>query len=119
VPGAHPKATGKEWTSSAPILVASSKNKKHKNGGMRTPSGGTIRHDSDEEEASGPVPADFFDAGAGGSSGAAQEGEDAALPEGFFDDPVQDAKARGIEYKVNELGKVSVFFLSTLPSCSG
>jgi len=71
---------------------------------MRTPSGGTIRHDSDEEEASGPVPADFFDggAGAGGSSGTAQgEGEDAALPEGFFDDPVQDAKARGIEYKVN------------------
>jgi hypothetical protein len=72
---------------------------------MRTPSGGTIRHDSDEEEASGPgVPADFFDggAGAGGSSGGtAQEGEDAALPEGFFDDPVQDAKARGIEYKVN------------------
>jgi hypothetical protein len=70
---------------------------------MRTPSGGTIRHDSDEEEASGPVPADFFDsgAGAGGSGGTAQEGEDAALPEGFFDDPVQDAKARGIEYKVN------------------
>jgi hypothetical protein len=69
---------------------------------MRTPSGGTIRHDSDEEEASGPVPADFFDGGAGaGGSGTAQEGEDAALPEGFFDDPVQDAKARGIEYKVN------------------
>ena len=22
------------------------------------------------------------------------------LPEGFFDDPIQDAKARGIEYKV-------------------
>jgi hypothetical protein len=122
VPGAHPKATGKEWTSSAPILVASSKNKKQKNGGgMRTPSGGTIRHDSDEEEPSGPVPADFFDGGAGasGSSGTAQEGEDAALPEGFFDDPVQDAKARGIEYKVNELGKVPVLFPYHTGQCSG
>ena len=28
---------------------------------------------------------------------------DAPLPEGFFDDPIQDAKARGIEYKVNGL----------------
>ena len=86
---------------------------------MRTPSGGTIRHDSDEEEASGPVPADFFDAGAGGSSGAAQEGEDAALPEGFFDDPVQDAKARGIEYKVNWVGKASVLFPYHTGQCSG
>ncbi len=91
---------------------------------MRTPSGGTIRHDSDEEEPSGPVPADFFDSGAGAggtssSGGAAQEGEDAALPEGFFDDPVQDAKARGIEYKVNWLGKVSVLFPLYTGQCSG
>ena len=24
------------------------------------------------------------------------------MPEGFFDDPIQDAKARGIEYKVKK-----------------
>ena len=32
-------------------------------------------------------------------AGSAEDGTD--LPEGFFDDPIQDAKARGIEYKVH------------------
>jgi len=105
-----------EWTSSAPVLkpdLALAKAKKQKKGGgMRTPSGGTIRHDSDEEE-SGAVPADFFDgdAAAAGSSRTAVEGEDASLPEGFFDDPVQDAKARGIEYKVTKNFLSFAFFL--------
>ena len=51
------------------------------------------------------IPADFFDSEAKPSSSAkATEEEeklpsDEALPEGFFDDPMKDAKARNIEYK--------------------
>ena len=78
------KATGKEWTSSGPILKPEAKaslGKKKKGNvvGMKTPSGGTIRHDSDGEEDDGgtaAIPADFFDGGAAGSS---SEGE-APLP---------------------------------------
>ena len=50
------------------------------------------------------IPSDFFDAKM--SAPAPEEPvagpaeNDAALPEGFFDDPIKDAKARGIEYKV-------------------
>jgi len=33
-------------------------------------------------------------------AGSEEDGTD--LPEGFFDDPIQDAKARGIEYKVSK-----------------
>ena len=74
---------------------------------MKTPSGGTISHSSDDE--SGQVPSDFFDGkpeeggGSAGGEGAGQlDAADTALPEGFFDDPVADAKARGIEYKVKK-----------------
>ena len=110
VPTANMKATGKEWTSSGPILEPEAKaslGKKKKGNvvGMKTPSGGTIRHDSDGEEDDGgtaAIPADFFDGGAAGSSSGQAAEDDATLPEGFFDDPVQDAKARGIEYKVGE-----------------
>ena len=81
-PAANSKATGKEWTSSAPVI------NKHS---FKTPSGGVIKHLEEENE----IPKDFFD-----SRKEAEPEEDQTLPEGFFDDPVQDAKARGIEYKV-------------------
>ncbi len=89
--------------------AANQKTKKNKGrGGLKTPSGGTIRHDSDGEEE--PVPADFFDSNGGsGPPAAAAVGEDATLPEGFFDDPVQDAKVRGIEYKVKPGSSVQTF----------
>jgi hypothetical protein len=111
VPGANAKATGKEWTSSAPVLrpeaTAILGKKKKPSAGLKTPSGGAIRHDSEGEEdegGTGAVPADFFDqqGPSSGSRAAAAGEEEATLPEGFFDDPVQDAKARGIEYKVSK-----------------
>jgi len=95
VPAASSKATGKEWTSSAPVLSCDVspkektskahkvKDKSPKPTLLRTPSGGAIGHDSEEDD----VPDDK------------DTNEDQALPEGFFDDPVKDAKARGIEYK--------------------
>jgi len=89
-PAANSKATGREWTSSAPTS-----NKKSSS--FKTPAGGSIKH---LEEA---IPSDFFDAKM--SAPAPEEPvagpaeNDAALPEGFFDDPIKDAKARGIEYK--------------------
>ena len=89
-PGASPKATGKEWTSSAPTSLKQS---------FKTPGGGAIHHLEEENR----VPVDFFDAAPveeGPAAGPSAEEEDKSLPEGFFDDPVMDAKARGIEYKV-------------------
>jgi len=89
-PAANSKATGREWTSSAPTS-----NKKPSS--FKTPAGGSIKH---LEEA---IPSDFFDAKM--SAPAPEEPvagpaeNDAALPEGFFDDPIKDGKARGIEYK--------------------
>ena len=53
----------------------------------RTPSGGTINHLAEEEDGAAPA------------SSEEQQG-DSHLPEGFFDDPVVDARARGKEYKV-------------------
>jgi len=94
---ASSKASGSEWTSSAPVLAKDftpkEKSPKQKSpkikkssprpGLLRTPSGGAIGHDSEEDE--------------GVNDG--DEGEAGAVPEGFFDDPVQDAKVRGLEYK--------------------
>ena len=59
------------------------------------------------EQTTSSIPDDFFDSKAKPSSTAkAPEEEDEeklpsdeALPEGFFDDPMKDAKARNIEYK--------------------
>jgi len=109
VPGANSKATGHEWTSSAPVLA-----------NTRTPAGGSIKHLQEEQS----LPGDFFDNKQNGvkvrtrppdvpvpgpnpkpessestTSEPAQEEDKGDLPEGFFDDPIQDAKARGIEYK--------------------
>lgn len=90
---ANSKAKGTEWTSSAPILKESPAASKEKSPSaktlLRTPSGGAIGHLQQDDE----VPGDFFD-------GAEDVGvKDKEIPEGFFDDPVMDAKARGIEYK--------------------
>merc|ERR1711874_630874 len=49
---------------------------------LRTPSGGAIGHDSEEDESQDENTED-----------------QTTVPEGFFDDPIEDAKARGIEYK--------------------
>merc|ERR1719277_1979767 len=89
VPSANSKAKGTEWTSSAPVLntnVQANKAEKQKSPQpktlLRTPSGGTINHlqeelDDDTSKPGTPTP----------------EGD---LPEGFFDDPVLDAKVRGV-----------------------
>ncbi len=44
--GANSKATGHEWTSSAPVLA-----------NTRTPAGGSIKHLQEEQS----LPGDFFD----------------------------------------------------------
>jgi len=96
VPAANSKAKGTEWTSRAPVLTetpVSTKEKSPKEKSptktlLRTPSGGAIGHLQQDDE----VPGDFFD-------GAEGSGKEKEIPEGFFDDPVMDAKARGIEYK--------------------
>ena len=99
VPAANSKAKGTEWTSSAPVLTAAAaagdkeKSPKAKTL-LRTPSGGTINHLEEElgEGEAGAAPA---------KEANTQPQEDRGdLPEGFFDDPVMDAKARGVEYKV-------------------
>lgn len=98
-PAANSKAKGTEWTSSAPVL--------HKSAGpqpppkekspqakklLRTPSGGTITHLEEEMGEASPKPVTETPA-------TSQSGGKGDLPEGFFDDPVMDAKARGVEYK--------------------
>ena len=98
-PAANSKAKGTEWTSSAPVLTKTagpqppSKEKSPQAKKLlRTPSGGTINH---LEEDLGPVieaPPTSSDKGGD-------------LPEGFFDDPVMDAKVRGVEYKVYSKAK--------------
>merc|ERR1712080_332378 len=94
---ANDKATGKEWTSRAPVLTVQPgpKPKKDKSPNpqktlLRTPSGGVMAHLEDE------MPADFFDKKDKKVEVEEKEGD---LPAGFFDDPVKDAKVRGIEYK--------------------
>lgn len=91
------KASGSEWTSSEPVLTITptpkEKSPKQKSpkikktsprpGLLRTPSGGAIGHDSEEDDAAENE----------------EEADSGAVPEGFFDDPVQDAKVRGLEYK--------------------
>ena len=81
--GANAKATGKEWTSKAPALTVQPKQK---------------------EAAKEEIPSDFFDGSKDDKpvkEGEVEaEGEGDELPEGFFDDPLKDAKARGVEYKV-------------------
>jgi len=98
-PAANSKAKGTEWTSSAPVLTKTagprppSKEKSPQGKKLlRTPSGGTINHLEEEmgEEAS-PKPVTETPSSAGDKGG--------DLPEGFFDDPVMDAKVRGVEYK--------------------
>jgi len=100
VPAASAKATGREWTSSEPILNKGAEKKekspKVKSPGakeksprpalLRTPSGGAIGHDSEEDDSQDENTED-------------KTTSDTTVPEGFFDDPVEDAKARGIEYK--------------------
>ena len=98
LPQANVKATGSEWTSSGPVInaevvAAAAGNKKEKSPQktlLRTPSGGTINHL--QEDLGELVPADQGD-----------------LPEGFFDDPVMDAKARGVEYKDAEQAEWEAF----------
>ena len=99
LPAANVKATGSEWTSSGPVIntealaAAAAGNKKEKSPQktlLRTPSGGTINHL--QEDLGELVPADQGD-----------------LPEGFFDDPVMDAKARGVEYKDAEQAEWEAF----------
>ena len=98
VPAANSKAKGTEWTSSAPVLTsaapAGDKEKSPKAKTLlRTPSGGTINHLEEELGEAGAAPA---------KEANTQPQEDRGdLPEGFFDDPVMDAKARGVEYKVS------------------
>ena len=101
LPAANVKATGSEWTSSGPVInteaLAAAGNKKEKSPQktlLRTPSGGTINHL--QEEMAELTPA---------VSGADQ----GDLPEGFFDDPVMDAKARGVEYKDAEQAEWDAF----------
>jgi len=98
-PAANSKAKGTEWTSSAPVLTkpagpqppAKEKSPQAKKL-LRTPSGGTINHLEEEMgEADSPKPVTEVP-----SSGGQDKGD---LPEGFFDDPVMDAKVRGVEYK--------------------
>ena len=104
LPQANVKATGSEWTSSGPVIneeavAAAAQNKKEKSPQktlLRTPSGGTINHLQEEmEEVAAP-----------GSSARVDQGD---LPEGFFDDPVMDAKARGVEYKDAEQAEWEAF----------
>jgi len=85
ISSANVKATGKEWISKAPETSVKDKSPKNPKSLLRTPSGGNISHLEEENE-----PAMEVDN---------KESEDNALPEGFFDDPQQDARARGIEYK--------------------
>ena len=87
-PKANSKASGNEWISSEPVLNKPS---------FKTPAGGSIKHLEEEGEG---VPSDFFDSKKGTEPPVIGPTEDVSLPEGFFDDPIQDAKARGIEYKV-------------------
>jgi len=94
LPASNSKAKGTEWTSSEPVLTETLVPSKEKEKSpaktlLRTPSGGAIGHLQQDDE----VPGDFFDGTEGGG------GKDQEIPEGFFDDPVMDAKARGIEYK--------------------
>lgn len=118
---ANDKATGKEWTSRAPVLTvqAGPKQKKDKSPSsqktlLRTPSGGVMAHLEDEMPADffdnksktkeeSEIPADFFDKKSKVREDSDKDKDEADkegdLPVGFFDDPVQDAKARGIEYK--------------------
>ena len=105
LPQANVKATGSEWTSSGPVineeaLVAAAQNKKEKSPQktlLRTPSGGTINHLQEEMEEVTSAPS---------NSTRADQGD---LPEGFFDDPVMDAKARGVEYKDAEEAEWEAF----------
>jgi len=87
---ANSKAKGTEWISSAPVLIETGPAKKEKSPSaktlLRTPSGGAIDHLQQEEV---DVPDNVV----------VESEKDKDLPEGFFDDPVMDAKARGIEYK--------------------
>ena len=98
VPAANSKAKGTEWTSSAPVLTTAAADKEKSPKAktlLRTPSGGTINHLEEElgEGEAGAAPA---------KEANNQPQEDRGdLPEGFFDDPVMDAKARGVEYKVS------------------
>ena len=85
---ANSRASGKEWISSEPKLNKTS---------IKTPAGGSIQH---LEEAGEGIPTDFFDSKKRTEPPVIGVTEDVSLPEGFFDDPIQDAKARGIEYKV-------------------
>lgn len=96
-PSASAKAKGSEFTSSEPVLnknvTPKEKSPKQKSpkikktspspGLLRTPSGGAIGHDSEEDDTVENE----------------EEVESGAVPEGFFDDPVADAKVRGLEYK--------------------
>ena len=103
LPQANVKATGSEWTSSGPVinaeaLAAAAGNKKEKSPQktlLRTPSGGTINHLQEEMEELTPA-----------ANTRADQGD---LPEGFFDDPVMDAKARGVEYKDAEQAEWEAF----------
>jgi len=95
---ANSKAKGTEWTSSAPVLseagqtlVATKEKSPSSKTLLRTPSGGVISHLQQEEEGQHAI----------NDQPMASE-TDREIPEGFFDDPVMDAKARGIEYKNQE-----------------
>ena len=108
LPKANVKAKGSEWTSSGPVLsqeavAAAQKGKEKSPQRLRTPSGGTINHLQEEMEVevkAAPEP----------SSSHQEKGD---LPEGFFDDPVLDAKARGVEYKVS----ISLVYVLTRSYC--
>ena len=98
-PAANSKAKGTEWTSSAPVLTKTagphppSKEKSPQAKKLlRTPSGGTINHLEEEMGESSPKPVT--------ETPSSSEDKGGDLPEGFFDDPVMDAKVRGVEYKV-------------------
>ena len=82
---ANAKASGKEWTSSAPVLTKAGKE----------------RIESSQKAETAEMPADFFDKGEKGKAEADEkvEEEDAGIPAGFFDDPIKDAKVQGKEYK--------------------
>jgi len=90
-PSANVKAKGTEWTSSEPVLNNATNKSPKSKALLRTPSGGTINHleeDLGEEfkrQSKTEPPTVSEDKG--------------DIPEGFFDDPVLDAKARGVEYK--------------------
>jgi len=97
-PAANSKAKGTEWTSSAPVLTKTagpqppSKEKSPQAKKLlRTPSGGTINHLEEEMGEASPKPVT--------ETPSASEDKGGDLPEGFFDDPVMDAKVRGVEYK--------------------